>query len=1270
MNKIYKVVWSKARKCYVIASELAYRSGKKSAALLAITACTMSIWGQPAFAADTSMELGPNAIAKGNGAIATGSNTAAIGKGAVATGNNMTAEQLQELLNKKKTYEDNLKTAQSNADASQQAYNKARTEYETADVNNGIVDRANEAIKGYQDQINSTLKPNADTADAAYTKAKNDYDTLYNDFQNRIATIKTLDFTLYQDGSAAGYDLDKMATALKTKTESGTSFNEPVDFYKSYIQNYIKAEGDLRQNKIINGELYAELKGDTTGVFHPGDWSVNDDNNTLSAENASILGYTNNMKFRYASKKRYGDDNTSYAINDTQRIYLPEIKSLYGYSDTKVLNDTEYNKEIANLNTYINGLESSETLATDLKAVSQYYSKFSSSYAISDELINGIVKAYDSAKKGYIDRGKLALDAEHYQYLYENESDPTKKLEYLSAKEKALADYKGYTKDYTSPLYEDIFAKLKNDPTGSTLTEHEKALLEMHNGYDSYKENLSILDNWHNKVTDDLEKRAESWVKTNITDIEDATEASLKSMQDGLDAEIQNKKKAMDDALTAKNTADKALSDMQQKIEETQPTAEQLAEAAKYADKKKAMEDVAAKLAADKAALEKAQQDIGNITDLSHVGENAIAYGTDALVSGADAVGIGTDVIVTGTNAIGMGKGTVVSGEDATAVVQGSNVSGADAASLGSRNTITGDGSTAVGNGHTVLGAASGAFGGTSNVYGDGSYAVGNNNTIGATDSTTNKAVSGQGVNTFVLGSGITTTANNAVILGYGSTDGGNNTVSVGSDKKTRRIVNVSDARLDAASSDAVTGRQLYATNQNIAGFAADIKSNANTISDLAKSVTSTLDSVSSMSESFSSINSLKADASLNNLSAAGKQVISDVAKEAVQNYVKGLNSVSTAKSNILMTSKVAASPALTSRMALGTSLMALPADMSNSDQSDAATKDLDNLTDAGKQSIRDVMQADLDQKADKKAVDEALSKKADKVEMDAALAKKADQSAVDEALSKKADKTAVDEALTKKAEADAANIDINAFTKKLGTGSVSEGNANLVTGDTVFKAIQKTDAGLVKSDGKVMTLGKSDTAVVLDVSGASGARAITGVATNPMDATSAANVGYVNASAQGLHNEIQGVQQSLTDDLKKVGAGAAALAGLHPQDYDPEDKWDFAVGYGNYRGQNASAVAAYYHPNEDTLFNFGTTLGNGNNMVTAGVSFKFGPGGDAHTMSRTALTQENQELKKGMTELHAENVALNKKNASLEKDVNDLKQLVTELQKEVKNHN
>ena len=308
----------------------------------------MSIWGQPAFAADTSMELGPNAIAKGNGAIATGSNTAAIGKGAVATGNNMTAEQLQELLNKKKTYEDNLKTAQANADASQQAYNKARSEYETADVNNGIVNRANETIKGYQDQIDSTLKPNADTANAAYTKAKNDYDTLYNDFQNRIATIKTLDFTLYQDGSAAGYDLDKMATALKTKTESGTSFNEPLDFYKGYIQNYIKAEGDLRQNKITYSKL---------------DDMVTEHN--LSDKGVTLLGLSSNGKnFNYYATCTPMGGLSAQGIDGYVR--LPDVSPVKKYDDTSILDDATYNKAVSDL-TNINESEVSEYLTDKLK---------------------------------------------------------------------------------------------------------------------------------------------------------------------------------------------------------------------------------------------------------------------------------------------------------------------------------------------------------------------------------------------------------------------------------------------------------------------------------------------------------------------------------------------------------------------------------------------------------------------------------------------------------------------------------------------------------------------------------------------------------------------------------------------------------------------------------------------------------------------------------------------------------------------------------------
>ena len=1192
------------------------KSRKQLSAILAVTACTMSLWGPAAFAADTSMELGPNAIAQGNGAIATGSNTAAIGKGAVATGNNLTAEQLQELLNKKKTYEDNLKTAQANADASQQAYNKAKTEYETADVNNGIVDRANEAIKGYQDQINSTLKPNADTADAAYTKAKNDYDTLYNDFQNRIATIKTLDFTLYQDGSAAGYNLDKMASDLKTKTESGTSFNEPVDFYKSYIQNYIKAEGDLRQARNTQNYL------NSTWHILGNNMSTGYGFFELSDTEADLLGLKNVNNGIVNYELLSTNQNSSYHIKDLGKLYynakgpganigVTESLKFATYYSADILTDEEYQNKLSSWSAEFKKLPSIDAQMAELKK----YGIDSTSVDALQNYGNTILNlANEIATSGYA--------AEHEQYLYEQEKaagNTTEALKHLSQKESILAKY-------------------SNDISTIQST------------YEKYQQIVT-------SITGNYKKIASDWVKTNITDIEDATKASLKSMQDGLDAEIQNKKKAMDDALTAKNTADKALSDMQQKIKDTQPTAEQLAEAAKYADKKKAMEDAAAKLAADKAALEKAQQDIGSLTDLSHIGENAIAYGTDALVSGADAVGIGTDVIVTGTNAIGMGKGTVVSGNYATAIGQGSNVSGISATSLGSQNTVTGDSSTAVGNGHTVLGTKSGAFGAPSHVYGDGSYAIGNDNTIGAVDDTTHAAVTGKGLNTFVLGSGITTTANNAVILGYGSTDGGDNTVSVGSSTQTRRLVNVGDGVLSATSTDAVTGRQLYTTNQNMAGFADQITKNASKLEALSTSVTNSLDSVSAMSESVSTIDSTKADASLNNLSDAGKEVIHAAATEAVQAYMKNLNGAGSAKSTVkALSAKMYTVP---SSSLLATGLLAMP--------TTSAVSTLDSAT-------------DLSAKADVSYVDEGLSTKADKdtvytkEETDQKLTGKADtdlknltdagkgviKDVMKDDMAKKADKSAVDEALTKKADVDGSNIDASAYAKKLGTGAVASGDTNLVTGGTVYTALSKSGIGLVQSDGQTMTVGAKDSTAVVDFHNASGSRRVlTGVTTNASDLTSAANVGYVNSVANGMAqdftNQIQQTSSMLTRDINKVGAGAAALAGLHPGEYDPADKWDFAAGYGHYKGANASAFGAYYHPNEDTLISLSGTIGNGDPMLSAGVTFKLGSGVSPHTMSRTALTKE-------LSAVQQQNQVLAAQNQQLESDVETLKAQVRQL--------
>ena len=118
-----------------------------------------------------------------------------------------------------------------------------------------------------------------------------------------------------------------------------------------------------------------------------------------------------------------------------------------------------------------------------------------------------------------------------------------------------------------------------------------------------------------------------------------------------------------------------------------------------------------------------------------------------------------------------------------------------------------------------------------------------------------------------------------------------------------------------------------------------------------------------------------------------------------------------------------------------------------------------------------------------------------------------------------------------------------------------------------------------------------------------------------------------VTANTESIYH-MNGRISDLDNRVNKVGAGAAALAALHPLDFDPDAKWDFAAGYGNYRGANAAAVGAYYRPNEDTMFSVGGSFGNGENMVNAGVSFKLGSGSSHVSTSRVAMAKEIKELR------------------------------------------
>ena len=116
-----------------------------------------------------------------------------------------------------------------------------------------------------------------------------------------------------------------------------------------------------------------------------------------------------------------------------------------------------------------------------------------------------------------------------------------------------------------------------------------------------------------------------------------------------------------------------------------------------------------------------------------------------------------------------------------------------------------------------------------------------------------------------------------------------------------------------------------------------------------------------------------------------------------------------------------------------------------------------------------------------------------------------------------------------------------------------------------------------------------------------------------------------VIANAENI-NSLSTSVNKLDSRLNRVGAGAAALAALHPLDFDPDNKWDFAAGYGNYAGANAVAIGTYYRPNENTMFSIGGSFGGGENMVNAGVSFKLGSGSSGITTSKTVMAKKIKE--------------------------------------------
>ena len=193
------------------------------------------------------------------------------------------------------------------------------------------------------------------------------------------------------------------------------------------------------------------------------------------------------------------------------------------------------------------------------------------------------------------------------------------------------------------------------------------------------------------------------------------------------------------------------------------------------------------------------------------------------------------------------------------------------------------------------------------------------------------------------------------------------------------------------------------------------------------------------------------------------------------------------------------------------------------------------------------------------------------------------------------------------------------------------------------FKTITAGNT-VMNSSGLTIKNGPSITQTGVDAGG----KRITNVAAGDISAnsTDAVNGGQLWKTNQTINN-IGGAVNELGDRMDRVGAGAAALAALHPLDFDPDDKWDVAAGYGNYKDAHAVAVGAFYRPNEDTMFSVGGSFGGGENMVNAGVSVKLGQGNHVST-SKVAMAKE-------IVDLRDENKDLKKRLDTMEQKMNSI---------------
>ena len=1220
---------------------------------------------------DSGLELGTNARARGNGSIATGTGSLAVGNNAVATGGNETKDTITRKLNENKQRLTEISNVQNTVTNLVNEIQKIRSEqaktFEAGERVKQVRLAKEKAHQSYLDKKNAY-----DTEVANSAEFLRNAQTKLNDLNNRLGAVNRLgniDIT-----SESG--LTEAATNLKRMTEEGSSLNLPLEsFYKQYIKSYYKASGDLRANQA------RQSKSDPKGFY--------DENTRVVYPSPIDIG----MNMRVINPYYFTSTNIEAGLFSDNGVlsYMshPTIKKM-----------KQFNKDA--FDSY-NGL-------TNKPSKTIIFKNINADLSTKDE--------WDS----------VIEEAPKYKQSFR---------EYFNANNNPLL-----TTELKNKLFLEMDKKIDYEVKAYEITYYQKQYEDTHNTVWLDKKNIAIKEynaiaasyNLDTLINKELSSNYENWKKENITDIIENNKITTNKLTSDLEVALQINKNEISDKekqiAALKASADQARTNW----ESINPNASDLLYMEQY-------ETLMRQLTAKSQELQQNQERLTalknalTLHDLTNVGENAMAIGTNSLSTGSNSIAIGTGTIVTGEGSVAIGKGSAV----------------------------TGTNSIAIGVDHIVIGNNAGTLGDPNTIYGDNSYAFGNNNTIG--DSTTTHVV---GTNTFVLGSNVVTKANNSVILGKDSTTTEDNVVAIGSSTNTRKLVNVSDGAVAENSKEAITGNQLWKLSEGKEGsinkkaWQAALGTGTNAAGNTGLVTGDTLHTAISTIKIDPSTLTSKANTELNNISDKGKTVIRNLSKEAiklengtnttVESRVDGNSTIYKVNvSNTSITDAIA--PKLTE---LSTSVDTKLATKANKDASNISTDDaskwseklgtgtvtdgntglvtggtvntaitnavnnatssinngldakfnakanttLDNITDDGKTVIRNLSKeavklenganTTVESRVDgnstvykvnvsNDAITDAIAPKLTELStsVDTKLATKANKDASNistEDASKWSEKLGTGTAkagdkglitgdtlhtalanvqidpstLTSKANANASNLtaeNVKEWTAKLGTGIISQGESSngLVTGRSVYEAIQQhSPKGLVKTDGRTITVDKSGTATHIDFSGTdkngnSILREITGVMTNPNDPNSVVNM-------DTLQNQSQNLQRKLTKETNHGTATASALAALHPLDYDPDNKASFAVAQGRYNGASATAFGTFIRPNDNIMFSLAGTINSGDHAYNAGLSFKIGSGSSHKKISQNDFDE------------------LRKKNDSLQDQLNQLKEQLSKL--------